>query len=521
MRAINVLLSIVVSLAILALLLEGGLRLIGKGPPKTPLEFHPELGWAKKPGFGMTKRTPEFKAHFALNELGLRGDPIGPKAPDEFRVIALGDSFTYGFAVERDQHFVDLLEGYWRSEGRNVRVINAGTEAYDTAQAARWFELEGKKLDPDLVLLFPYENDLYWNSRAQYQTGDGPRDKPRYNADGTLDARTINRPPPKSWISRYALTRWLVPIDAVGLASHRTPIFGATAPIDREVIPLLAIPPSDLVAAMELHTRGALRALQAATRDAGAELALAPIPSAALYEPHWKSVTTQRLSGLAESQWSADRPVDAFLDMARQEGLVAVDARSALHAARGAGEPLYHGKDWHFNERGSRVFAAFLHDTLEGRVTLPPKTSAGALPPIHTDAGGVPFALTLYVGLLAVLTGLYWVSYPKENRLLAPVKIGLLLGAVFGIFLGVIYLRDLLPPLVAMWLIPGFVVLVLGFVAYKLGRRLGTITELLGAFIRRGHWYLMPLVVVLVTIGSLLVVAASSPLIAPFIYTLF
>jgi hypothetical protein len=45
--------------------------------------------------------------------------------------------------------------------------------------------------------------------------------------------------------------------------------------------------------------------------------------------------------------------------------------------------------------------------------------------------------------------------------------------------------------------------------------------ELLKAFTLRGHWYLMPLVVILLTIGSLLVVAASSPLVAPFIYTLF
>jgi len=43
----------------------------------------------------------------------------------------------------------------------------------------------------------------------------------------------------------------------------------------------------------------------------------------------------------------------------------------------------------------------------------------------------------------------------------------------------------------------------------------------LRCFALRGHWYLMPLLVVLLTIGSLLVVAASSPLIAPFIYTLF
>jgi hypothetical protein len=71
------------------------------------------------------------------------------------------------------------------------------------------------------------------------------------------------------------------------------------------------------------------------------------------------------------------------------------------------------------------------------------------------------------------------------------------------------------------WALGAFLVVVLGFVAYKLGRRLATIAELLASFIQRGHWYLMPLLVVLLSIGSLLVVAASSPLIAPFIYTLF
>ena len=81
--------------------------------------------------------------------------------------------------------------------------------------------------------------------------------------------------------------------------------------------------------------------------------------------------------------------------------------------------------------------------------------------------------------------------------------------------------RPAAAPQLASSLLAGFVVLVLAFVAWKLGRRLATILELLKCFTQRGHWYLMPLVVVLLTIGSLLVVAASSPLIAPFIYTLF
>jgi hypothetical protein len=80
---------------------------------------------------------------------------------------------------------------------------------------------------------------------------------------------------------------------------------------------------------------------------------------------------------------------------------------------------------------------------------------------------------------------------------------------------------DLLSPLQAKIASVLFVGGLLIFIAYKLGRRLTTISELLWAFSRRGHWYLMPLVVVLLSIGSLLVVAASSPLVAPFIYTLF
>ncbi len=65
------------------------------------------------------------------------------------------------------------------------------------------------------------------------------------------------------------------------------------------------------------------------------------------------------------------------------------------------------------------------------------------------------------------------------------------------------------------------IVAIFSFIFYKLGNRLDTIFELIIAFVRRGHWYLMPLVMILLSVGSLLVVAASSPIVAPFIYTLF
>ena len=100
-------------------------------------------------------------------------------------------------------------------------------------------------------------------------------------------------------------------------------------------------------------------------------------------------------------------------------------------------------------------------------------------------------------------------------------RTGLLLTAIFTIAVGGSTLLGMLPPKYAQVALLLVVFCILGFVLFKLGSRLGTAAELLKAFVLRGHWYLMPLLTTLVTIGSLLVVAASSPLIAPFIYTLF
>ena len=96
-----------------------------------------------------------------------------------------------------------------------------------------------------------------------------------------------------------------------------------------------------------------------------------------------------------------------------------------------------------------------------------------------------------------------------------------MLVLVFTIAVGGGWVLRQLPDWIAGKIALAFVLVLFGFIAWKLGRRLGTILELFACFVGRGHWYLIPLVVVLLSVGSLLVVAASSPLVAPFIYTLF
>ena len=72
MRAINSLLSIVVTIGLFVLALEGGLRLLGFGPTATIIQFDETLGWSKTPGVRASRSTDEYDVTLEINELGLR-----------------------------------------------------------------------------------------------------------------------------------------------------------------------------------------------------------------------------------------------------------------------------------------------------------------------------------------------------------------------------------------------------------------------------------------------------------------
>src|SRR5262245_58217213 len=194
MRALNVTLAVFVSLMIGFAVLELGLHLLpGFAPPARLTRFDPLTGWSKEPERSVTRRVAGEKIRFEINEHGLRDDPgVGPgEHPGTFRVLMLGDSFVQGYTVNRSDLFVDQLEAWWKSEGRAVEVVNAGTEGWSTDQEVLWFLQNGKSYHPDLVLLFPYENDLYWNGQGAYASG---LEKPLFEPDGQKLERPLDKP---------------------------------------------------------------------------------------------------------------------------------------------------------------------------------------------------------------------------------------------------------------------------------------------------------------------------------------
>lgn len=95
------------------------------------------------------------------NEQGLRDRPIAKKATGEYRILALGDSVTFGWGVDQDKTFAARLESFLPSRlHRPVRVINSGVGGYNTVQEVVYFMREGLTLQPDLVILTYVENDI-------------------------------------------------------------------------------------------------------------------------------------------------------------------------------------------------------------------------------------------------------------------------------------------------------------------------------------------------------------------------
>ncbi|QDV06822.1 hypothetical protein Poly30_23370 [Planctomycetes bacterium Poly30] len=514
MKAINVLLALLVSFGLAFGVAELGLRLLGFAPPAINTEFDPALGWRKQANSKIHRESGEYDVTIVTDALGLRDDfsstEIPAKPEGTTRMLFLGDSFTLGYTVEREDLFVDLLEKAWQREGRQVEIINAGTQAYSTDQALVWLGEHGAKFDPDVVALFPYENDIWWNAQATY-LGEG---KPLFDESGNLVSGELPVREPRGWFGSTAVGNLLrrsekMPRMKVGDAGSMTV----------EQTSRLTAPPEPTKIAEE-RTRLLVKKMADASRALGAEFVVCPIPSReAVVAPETLPAGTDPA-----------RPYQLFVDAAKAAGSRTALPLEPLQAAAGNGWTPYYGRDFHLNPQGNLILAETLKSNLEAAGLVPAAgADAATIHLARLDGSTPPPAAPSkmpkwpfwFLGLWLALGTLYTQTYKDENTGLGYLKVAGLLGVVFATAIGVTKLISILPPFYGQLLLIGLVIVILTFVLYKLGDRVGTIAELMKAFTLRGHWYLMPLLTVLLTVGSLLVVAASSPLIAPFIYTLF
>lgn len=152
------------------------LRYARTGPRPNALEApHRERGWALSPGL---RRVPAFAGGVvSSNSQGLRGlrEHALPKPAGLRRILAFGDSFTFGEDVGDADTFCQRLGGLLPG----VEVLNLGVRGYGHDQMLLYLRETAARYEPDLVLLGYVTDDALRNL-------SGFRDfaKPRFELEG-------------------------------------------------------------------------------------------------------------------------------------------------------------------------------------------------------------------------------------------------------------------------------------------------------------------------------------------------
>ncbi|HNW58985.1 MAG TPA: SGNH/GDSL hydrolase family protein [bacterium] len=127
--------------------------------------YDPLLGWAHRPRQRGRLVHRDFSIQVNINSQGLRDDEYPLPRSAKRRMLILGDSFGWGFGVEYNERFSEILE----KKHPNWEIINTSVCGYGTDQQLLYLRRNGLNFKPDVVLLLFCHNDFEDNSTpAQY-----------------------------------------------------------------------------------------------------------------------------------------------------------------------------------------------------------------------------------------------------------------------------------------------------------------------------------------------------------------
>lgn len=171
------LINLTVSLAVILLLalgLEVGLRLFAPQIPIIPDGIYagdPHLRYLPRPNAVGRYRTTEYDTRITINSQGFR-DYERPlqKSAGTLRILCLGDSFTLGAEEALEQTYPKTLEQVLRNQMADslaYEVVNGGVGGYGTYQELLFLQRVGLSVQPDLVLVQFFSNDVRDNIAFQ------------------------------------------------------------------------------------------------------------------------------------------------------------------------------------------------------------------------------------------------------------------------------------------------------------------------------------------------------------------
>jgi len=294
----------------------------------------------------------EFDHEVLVDDHGLRGrSPAadgGPGRAATLRVLALGDSFTFGIGASESETYPARLETRLRAAGVAAEVLNAGAPGYGVPDEVGWYEAWGVPLRPDVVVIAPFlANDL-----QDAEPGSVVR-----VVDGELVVGN-QRGGPRRWLYYHShLFRLLKSSLFEGALRERLGLAEPWARRQRRAELALYEPtlPADLAAGASA-TEVAIARLARLAAEQHARVIAVLVPSLPQVDPRqW--VALHRELGVDAKGHDPRRPNHLFAAMFERHGIAVVDPTEALAAAVARGETVYYPRDQHLTPAGYDLLA--------------------------------------------------------------------------------------------------------------------------------------------------------------------
>lgn len=299
----------------------------------------------------------EFSVSIVTNSLGFRDDEISEKPDSTYRILGVGDSFSFANGVEVENTYFKQLEQCLNSETEHtIEIINGAVPAYSLIQEINFIKRYSEELETDAVLLGFYVGNDFIDSYELYDENHHPlievRDHQLYSGKESDKEENIIRHLTRP-VRYYLAERSHFYTFSRNRMSELLVRSGLRAPIP---------PPEflkhDYSTQMEeawQYTRQLFLELAEYTDAAGIDLYVVILPT--IYQGHreaWEQyVEINKIDHTLYDLEKAQRILSEFLD---QQQINVIDVLPKIKS-EGKDELLFYPVDSHMNDAGHRVVA--------------------------------------------------------------------------------------------------------------------------------------------------------------------
>jgi lysophospholipase L1-like esterase len=304
----------------------------------------PGTGYRLAPNFHGVLRTPTFAIDVRTNELGLRGPPLRDRGDGHRRVLLLGDSFVFGYAVAAREMIGALLERELSDESPGVEVLSAGAPGYGPVHELFLLRRLIGDVVPDVVVLgFFAGNDVIDALKLPLQ-------------QTVFRGVLVDHGIPERYAGAFGAARFesrqLLESTQLFRLLHQWEIRGVRG----ELLKNFSSDEAPLAVRAWTIVAQCLREMAATCAQSGSSLLAVAFPAQAQVDAPFRRRTFGELDLTPEQLLWPQKKLVAF---AVEAALPCDDLTAAFEAKIGA-TPLYQPLDDHFNAAGNRLAAGLI-----------------------------------------------------------------------------------------------------------------------------------------------------------------